>query len=307
MSIIAIVNRKGGSGKTTLATHLAAALTHAGQSVMLGDVDRQQSCRQWLARRAANASGAPRLSGWVVDPQRVLRPPAGISHVVLDTPGGLRGFDLARLMAKADLVLIPVCESAFDLESAADCLAEMRVHPRVASGLVQLAVVGMRTDARASGALRAWATGHGAEYLGAIPTARVYPHCASRGLTVFDLQQGQSTAVRAHWQPVMDGLARLLALQAQLSQLSRHRAWRPVDALSAEPQSAPAAQIAVRSAAPEGAPEPQAAALAPAAAQPVASPAHAPRPTPPALPWGGWLQWLGALCSPVLRRREASR
>src|SRR4051812_1053266 len=91
MPVIAVVNRKGGSGKSTLATHLAAWCAHAGIPVMLGDVDRQQSTQSWLRLREAQGltpAKAP-LVGWAVDPKRVMRPPAGVNHVILDTPGGL--------------------------------------------------------------------------------------------------------------------------------------------------------------------------------------------------------------------------
>jgi hypothetical protein len=89
-------NRKGGSGKSTLATHLAACFANNGVAVMLGDVDRQQSTQSWLRLRSEQAppTSAP-IVGWAVDPKRVLRPPAGVSLVILDTPGGLHGFDLA--------------------------------------------------------------------------------------------------------------------------------------------------------------------------------------------------------------------
>ena len=63
---------------------------------MLGDVDRQQSTQSWLRVRSEQAlpTSAP-IVGWAVDPKRVLRPPPGVSLVILDTPGGLHGFDLA--------------------------------------------------------------------------------------------------------------------------------------------------------------------------------------------------------------------
>src|SRR5678816_210246 len=143
MSVIAVVNRKGGSGKSTLATHLAAHFANSGVPVMLGDVDRQQSTQSWLRERSLRElpRSAP-IVGWAVDPKRVLRPPAGVRHVVLDTPGGLRGFDLARVVAFADVILMPVCNSIFDRESAADCFAEMMALPRVASGRCRVATIG---------------------------------------------------------------------------------------------------------------------------------------------------------------------
>ena len=123
MPVIAVVNRKGGSGKSTLATHVAAWLARSGERVMLGDVDRQQSAVPWLKRRQARAlPGAP-LVGWAMDARNVMRPPVGVRHVILDTPGGLHGFGLSRLLMYADIVLMPVSDSIFDRESAAACLA----------------------------------------------------------------------------------------------------------------------------------------------------------------------------------------
>ncbi len=90
MPVIAVVNRKGGSGKSTLAAHLAAWCAHQGHAVMLGDVDRQQSTRSWLRKRNETL---PAIAPWTVD-QNILRVPAGITHVILDTPGGLHGFEL---------------------------------------------------------------------------------------------------------------------------------------------------------------------------------------------------------------------
>ncbi|MDL1862984.1 ParA family protein, partial [Betaproteobacteria bacterium PRO7] len=104
MPVVAVVNRKGGSGKSTLATHLAAYLERRGTPVMLGDVDRQLSTQAWLRRRNERRRSA--IVGWKVDPKSVVRPPAGIAHVVLDTPGGLRGFDLARVVMYADAIVM---------------------------------------------------------------------------------------------------------------------------------------------------------------------------------------------------------
>src|SRR5262245_40650127 len=99
MPVIASVNPKGGRGKSKLATHLAGQAASRGLAVMLGDIDRQKSTLQWLRRRAQEpmAREAPIVS-WAVDAQRTLRPPSGVTHVVLDTPAGLHGLELARVV-----------------------------------------------------------------------------------------------------------------------------------------------------------------------------------------------------------------
>jgi len=218
MSVIAVVNRKGGSGKSTLATHLAAYFANAGVAVMLGDVDRQQSTQSWL--RSRNLHTLPRsapIVGWAVDPKRVLRPPAGVRHVVLDTPGGLRGFDLARVAAFADVILMPVCNSIFDRESAADCFAELMALPRVAGGRCKVAAIGMRLDARTRSAevLEAWARGLKLPFIGVLREAQVYVRSVESGLTVFDLPAAQAEADLAQWKPIAAWLEPVLRIVRQ--------------------------------------------------------------------------------------------
>lgn len=205
MPVIAVVNCKGGSGKSTLATQLAACLAGRGMAVMLGDVDRQPSTTAWLRRRAAHTLRSPAIVGRSVDPRGVLRPPQGVSHTVLDTPGGFHGFDLARTLMFADVVLMPVCHSAFDRESAAGCFAELSRHPRVAGGRCKVAAVGMRIDTRTHGeqVLREWAQALGLPFLGVLRETQTYVRCVERGLSIFDLPPSRVQADLDQWQPIM--------------------------------------------------------------------------------------------------------
>ena len=209
MPVIAVINRKGGSGKSTLAINLAAYCANHGILAMLGDVDRQRSTQTWLRLRAERTlpQGSPIL-GWAVDPKNVLRAPAGISHVILDTPGGLRGFDLARVVGYADVILMPVCNSVFDRESAGDCHAELLALPRVASGRCKVAAVGMRLDPRtkASGMMQAWAGSRELPYLGALRESQAYVRCVEQGLGVFDLPTSKVATDLAQWAPILEWL-----------------------------------------------------------------------------------------------------
>jgi chromosome partitioning protein len=205
MPVIAIVNRKGGSGKSTVAAHLAAWCAHQGNAVMLGDVDRQQSTRSWLRRRS---EALPAIAPWTVD-QNILRVPKGITHVILDTPGGMHGFDLARMVMFADAIVMPVCSSSFDRESAAACHAELMALPRVSSGRCRLASIGMRIDARTSATqvLKDWSAGLGMHFLGALRETQLYVQCLERGMTIFDLPPQRAAADLLQWQPILDWLS----------------------------------------------------------------------------------------------------
>lgn len=209
MPVIAVVNRKGGSGKSTLATHMAAWCALQGSSVMLGDVDRQQSARTWLRRRDA---ALPLIEPWAVDQKNMLRVPRGVTHVVLDTPGGMHGFELARVVMFADAIIMPVCNSMFDRESAAACHAELMSLPRMASGRCKLVTVGMRIDARTNAAqtLREWSESLGLPYLGTLRETQLYVRSLERGMTIFDLSPSMAATDLQQWEPILNWLKPLL-------------------------------------------------------------------------------------------------
>jgi chromosome partitioning protein len=211
MSVIAVVNRKGGSGKSTLATHLAAVFANAGAAVALGDIDRQQSTRTWLRHRKSSGERT-RILGWHVDAKTFVRAPVGIDHVVMDTPGGLTGLDLARVVMYADAILMPVSYSLFDRASAADCLTELRTMPRVQSGRCRVAAVGMRIDSRTEAVerVRAWATEQKLSLVTVLPQSLAYVRCAERGMTLFDIPQEQVEEELVHWMPLLQWMRPLM-------------------------------------------------------------------------------------------------
>jgi chromosome partitioning protein len=176
---------------------------------MLGDVDRQQSTRSWLRRRP---SGLPVISPWAMD-HNVLKVPSGISHVVLDTPGGLHGFELARIVMFADAIVMPVCSSMFDRESAALCHAELSALPRVASGRCRVGVVAMRIDGRTNHAsvMREWAQSTGISWLGALRETQLYTRTLEKGLTLFDLPEQHAAIDLAQWQSILQWLDPVIA------------------------------------------------------------------------------------------------
>jgi chromosome partitioning protein len=209
MPVIAVVNRKGGSGKSTFAAHVAAWCARQGHAVMLGDVDRQQSSRGWLRRRDP---ALPGIAPWTVDQKNVLRVPTGITHVVLDTPGGLHGFELARIVMFADAIVLPVCASVFDRESAAACHAELMTLPRAAKGQCKVAAIGMRVDGRTNAAekLKAWAAELDLAMPGHLRETQLYVRSLEKGLTLFDLPASQVATDLAQWEPILAWLKPVL-------------------------------------------------------------------------------------------------
>jgi chromosome partitioning protein len=244
VAVIAVINRKGGSGKSTLATNLAAHCAGTGAAVLLGDVDRQQSTQTWMRLRKNQAQGAAReIVSWNVEPATFVRPPTGIDHVILDTPGGLRGFDLARVAMYADAILMPVCNSIFDRESAADCLHELRKLPRIAQGRCRIAAIGMRLDARTRGAevMQAWAEAQQLALISVLRESQAYVRCIEKGLSLFDLPAEQVETDIAQWRPILDWLQPVLAPAAMPADAVR------APAAAATPRPAPVLKLVTRS------------------------------------------------------------
>jgi chromosome partitioning protein len=258
MPVVAVVNRKGGSGKSTLATNLAVHCSLTG-AVMLGDVDRQQSTQTWLRlRKTQSLSLSREIVGWSVDPSSFVRPPVGIDHVILDTPGGLRGFDLARVVMYADAILVPVCNSIFDRESAADCLAELRTLPRVASGRCRVGAIGMRLDSRtrAADTLQSWAASQNLPFIAVLRESQAYVRCIEDGLSLFDLPAAQVEADLAQWKPILQWLHPVLHPESRPAADAPRSV--PTSVTSRPARSSPKPESTIRTPRPAAPPQPAA-------------------------------------------------
>ncbi len=197
MPVIVVVNPKGGVGKTTIATNVAGYLASRGHAVMLGDADRQQSSRLWLSLRPESV--AP-ITSWDLSADQIARPPKGTTHVVLDTPGGLRGGRFKDILKLADKVIVPLQPSVFDIFATRAFLDDLAA-TRHASRL-HVALVGMRVDARALSAdkLREFTDALGVPVLGMLRNTQNYVHLAARGLTLFDVAPARVEKDLAQWQ-----------------------------------------------------------------------------------------------------------
>ena len=208
MKSILVANPKGGSGKSTLATNLAGYFACCGHRVMLGDTDRQQSSRDWLALRSRLL--AP-IATWEIgdhrgeNRDRPARPPSGTSHAVLDTPAGLHGRNLERVLKVVDRVIVPVQPSLFDILATRSFLEKLLEEKAVRKHHTFVAVVGMRVDARtrAAAELERFLAQYELPVLAYLRDTQRYVQVAAHGMTLFDLTPSRVVQDLEQWAPII--------------------------------------------------------------------------------------------------------
>ncbi|MCO5120792.1 MAG: ParA family protein [Burkholderiaceae bacterium] len=202
MPVVAVLNPKGGVGKTTLATNLAGYFAANRARTMLGDIDRQESAKYWLRLRP---KGVAPIETWEVNGV-MARPPQGVTHVVLDTPAQISDSKVADIVRVADKVLVPVAPSLFDVVATQDFLQSLRrAYPSMAEFRKHVRVVGMRVDPRTKAAdeLARCLAEMDIDVAGYLRNTHNYVHLAAHGLTVFDVPSKRIAADRATWTPLL--------------------------------------------------------------------------------------------------------
>lgn len=208
MRKILVASSKGGCGKTTIATNLAAHFAQDNKNTVLVDADRQGSSQRWAEKRAGLPAAVLAMSGLRRDWADKI--PADAQRVVVDGPAGIRAGELAELLEHVDTLLIPVLPSSIDLEASEAFLADVAGLARVKRGKVAVGLVANR--------LKPWTTAsqQAVEDMKRLPFPLVgqlrdtqgYVLVASLGKSIFDYN---SEIIRSHqedWEKILRWLKR---------------------------------------------------------------------------------------------------
>lgn len=116
MNTLAVLSRKGGTGKTTLAVNLAVAAERAGHRVAIVDLDSQASASEWSDWREADTPAVVSVHSARLPQELYKLQQGGVTFAILDTPPKIE--DIAEDAARAaDLAIIPCRPAAFDLKA----------------------------------------------------------------------------------------------------------------------------------------------------------------------------------------------
>lgn len=191
---IVILNPKGGCGKSTLATNLAAAYAHRGSTPAIMDYDPQGSAMGWLERRPDNLPPIHGIAAFKRSMQATrswqLRVPSDTVNLLVDSPASLAHDDLRELTRDATSILVPVLPSPMDIRAASCCIADLLLVAKIDRRDRKLAVIANRTrkNTKSFGKLMRFLDSLGIPIIAVLRDSQNFVHSAEQGIGVCEMQ-----------------------------------------------------------------------------------------------------------------------
>lgn len=142
MQTVLVASSKGGCGKSTLVTNLAAYHAQKGHRVTVVDADPQTSSLAWCERRPDTVPGVLPMTG--ARQSTFERVPNDTDVLLIDSPAGIQDRMLEPLLDRADAVLVPVLPSAFDFDASAMFIERLASISRIRRGKLPVGLVANR-------------------------------------------------------------------------------------------------------------------------------------------------------------------
>lgn len=210
MNTTVVMNAKGGVGKTTIATNLASwfAVNDAPTAIM--DYDPQGSSLRWLDQRAPDAphihgaDAASQTRGGLRSIGRYV--PPEVQQTIIDAPAGATRPFMKELLARANVILIPVGPSTVDLHATANFIEELLLFGGLRNRNIRAAVVANR--ARSSIAvyepLERFVRSLRLTFLTHLLDSEIYIESGDTGYGIFELDAQRTAGQRRQFMPIVD-------------------------------------------------------------------------------------------------------
>lgn len=210
MRTILVASSKGGAGKSTLSTNLAAHFAVEGKRTVLVDADKQHSAIRWCEKRAHLDTAVLPIDGTAKNWQKLV--PENAQIVIIDAPAGAMGDDLDPYIEMADAVLVPVLPSMIDIEATVPFLNSMAKNAKVKKKKLPVGLVGNRlkpwTNAsqQAVEQLKSWPY----SVVGELRDTQAYVLMVALGKSVFDYNSEQLRSHQEDWAPILKWLKKVI-------------------------------------------------------------------------------------------------
>ncbi len=206
MRHIMVMNAKGGCGKSTLATNIAAwYASEFDANVALADFDPQRSSLDWLDRRPADRVPIVGIDAHDHGLRGVGR---DIDVVIMDAPARVHGPELTDLVRRAETIVVPVLPSPIDMQASRRFIDEILHVGKIERKGAKVGVVAnrIRENTLIFDELDAFLDKQSVPYLAALREAQNYIRAYGRGIGVCELPEYLAWPDWEQWEPLMDWL-----------------------------------------------------------------------------------------------------
>ena len=212
MQRIVVLNPKGGSGKTTIATNLASHFAAHGERPLLMDYDVQGSSSHWVRKRHENQAHVHLISvferGALATRAFQMRFPEGTGRVIIDTPAAVEAQDMPELTRTADKVLVPVLPSDIDIHACSRCVQNLLLVAKMRHSENCLGIVAnrVRRNTLSYQALLRFLDTLGIPVVATLRDSQNYVRAAELGLGLEEMNPYQTAEDLEQWQSLYDWL-----------------------------------------------------------------------------------------------------
>jgi chromosome partitioning protein len=212
MQRIVVLNPKGGSGKTTIATNLAARYAADGYSPALMDLDPQGSSSRWLGKRPKSQPPIHGIAAFErsssVTRSWQLRVPKECETLIVDTPAALDAQRLPEITRGANAILVPVMPSDIDIHAAAKCIADLLLVAKVrrSEGRIGIIANRVRSNTLISHALTRFLSSLDIPLIATLRDTQNYVRSAQCGMGIHEMPQWQVRQDLGEWRQLVDWL-----------------------------------------------------------------------------------------------------
>jgi len=220
MQRIVVLNPKGGSGKTTIATNLASYLAAHGHTPVLMDFDPQGSSLRWVKKRQPTQPAVHVIAAFEKDARTTrafqLRVPEEATHVIIDTPAALEARQLPDMTRDADKVIVPVLPSDIDIHTCSRCIRDLLLVAKIRREDDRIGVIAnrIRRNTLTYQSLMRFLHTLGIPIVAAIRDSQNYVRAAELGVGVHEMKSYVARDDVEQWLPLVEWLTRPRARQA---------------------------------------------------------------------------------------------
>jgi chromosome partitioning protein len=210
MNTTLVINRKGGAGKTTVATNLASYFASTNVAAAIMDYDPQGSSLNWLKLRPPHLA---KIHGSNAAPERfgtlrgvAMYVPPDTRQLIIDAPAGAMGVPLQEMLRRANSILIPVTPSMIDVHATAHFIRDLLLTGIIRTCNIRMAVVAnrVRRSMPVYQPLERFLSALNLHLVGRLLDSDAFVKAAEAGVGIFEMDAGFSTAERKQFAPIAE-------------------------------------------------------------------------------------------------------